>query len=55
VVSRHPAVVRRQVTASRRVAAKSTSSSPAAPREAETASSPAPKDALDQLLSESSL
>lgn len=54
VVSRHPSVVRRQLRASRRVASKS-ASSPPAPHELETASSRPPKDALDQLLSESSL
>lgn len=54
VVSRHPSVVRRQLRGARRVASKSASSSPA-PQELETASSRPPKDALDQLLSESSL
>jgi len=53
VVSRHPSVVRRQSYGPRRVAARSTSSS-VAPQETETPSRP-PKDALDQLLSESSL
>jgi hypothetical protein len=54
VVSRHPSVVRRQIRGPRRVASNSTSSS-VAPQETETASRRPPKDALDQLLSESSL
>ena len=54
VVSRHPSVVRRQIYSPRRVASKSTSSS-VAPQETETAISRPPKDALDQLLGESSL
>jgi hypothetical protein len=54
VVSRHPGVVRRQVYGPRRVAPKSTSSS-VAPQETETASRRPPQDALDKLLSESSL
>lgn len=52
VVSLHPSVVRRQLRGARRVASKS--SSPA-PQELESASSRPPKDALDQLLGESSL
>jgi hypothetical protein len=54
VVSRHPSVVRRQTYGARRVAATSASSS-VEPQETETASRRPPKDALDQLLSESSL
>ncbi len=54
VVSRHPSVVRRQPYGPRRVAARS-ASSPVAPEETETANRRPPKDALDQLLSESAL
>lgn len=54
VVSRHPSVVRRQIYGPRRVASKSPSPS-VATEETETASRRPPKDALDQLLSESSL
>lgn len=54
VVSRHPGVVRRQSYGPRRVVSRSTSSSVAA-QETETASPRPPQDALDQLLSESSL
>jgi hypothetical protein len=54
VVSRHPNVVRRHPYGPRRVVSRSTSAS-VAPQETETASTRPPKDALDQLLSESSL
>ncbi|HEX6835722.1 MAG TPA: hypothetical protein VF334_04075 [Polyangia bacterium] len=54
VASRHPSVVRRQVYRARRVASKSTSSS-SEPQETETASRRPAPDALDKLLSESSL
>lgn len=54
VVSRHRSVVRRHIDSARRVASKGTSSSVAA-QETETASRRPPPDALDQLLSESSL
>ena len=54
VVSRNPSVVRRQSYGTRRVASKSTSPAEAA-QEPETASRRPPKDALDQLLSESAL
>ncbi len=54
VVSRHRSVVRRQLYGPRRVASKSTSPSVAA-QETETTSRRPPQDALDQLLSESSL
>jgi len=52
IVSRHPSVGRRQSYGPRHVASKSTS---AASDETETVTRPPPRDALDQLLSESSL
>jgi hypothetical protein len=54
VVSRHPSFVRRQIDGPRRVVSSSTSSSKE-PQETETASRRPPQDALDKLLSESSL